>query len=833
MPLRLGQRKILTKRKRSRSAPPVLQSPSKKVKVKRKRWTNEQMEEALKAVASGMGINKAATEHNVPRTTLKDRISGRVQHKSNSGLPRYLNEDEEKDFAKFLKETASVGYGRSRKDVMNIAELYAKKKGVLRKSKITQGWWRQFVRRQEDLSLRRGDNTAHGRMDAVNEDTISHYFTLLKQTLKENNLTNSPGQIYNVDESGVPLDPKAPNVVTKKGAKKVRYRSTGKKGQITIVACGSATGQIIPPTVIFEAKNVNHSWTKNEIPGMCYGCSDSGWITTELFESWLCEHFLKHAVSERPLLLLLDGHSTHYQPRLIRYARDNQIILLCLPPHTTHEAQPLDCTVFSPLKAQWRAVCHEYFQANPGKVITKFNFVGLFTKAWSRSVTPANIIAGFKTCGIYPLDSSAIIVPQSKSDEIRLKGDHSTNTHLDNSVDDNGVENDVDDTFVDDANDSFTPEQEELFRKRYQEGYNLLIDPDYIRWIRIHHPESPLQTDLDNTSMISDFFPDIVPASPIALIENSKNLNSNSSPTPFDQSASDTEMVLSEQIQSSSTSSVKSGMVSSEHGQTSSTSKSISMTSKIVTHSENITIIYSTPTTSTISLSDYLVHPVPATNTVTTPTAPKRSFPRARLLTSDESLAMLEEKENAKKEALLEKEKRKIERAENKRKREESLQKKKEERARKAEEKARKQQEKAKAPSTRGRKKNKVTDATTHITSTAAVTLSESVSPMTHVTTDGTAIASASVTVTNVTSTSTAPCTSVRGHETSIGEVIDPNKCCMCFVSYEDDILEGTGADWIFCKCGRWLHEDCVEDIVKDSDGDERFCSFCLDKYTI
>ena len=36
----------------------------------------------------------------------------------------------------------------------------------------------------------------------------------------------------------------------------------------------------------------------------------------------------------------------------------------------------------------------------------------------------------------------------------------------------------------------------------------------------------------------------------------------------------------------------------------------------------------------------------------------------------------------------------------------------------------------------------------------------------------------------------TIPCTSVRGHETSIGEVIDPNKCCMCFVSYEDDILE-------------------------------------------
>ena len=81
--------------------------------------------------------------------------------------------------------------------------------------------------------------------------------------------------------------------------------------------------------------------------------------------------------------------------------------MLCLPPHTTHEAQPLDCTVFSPLKAKWRRVCHKYFQANPGKVITNFNFVSLFTKAFTQAVTPANLVAWFNSCGAYPLDSSS------------------------------------------------------------------------------------------------------------------------------------------------------------------------------------------------------------------------------------------------------------------------------------------------------------------------------------------------------------------------------------------------------------------------------------------
>ena len=180
---------------------------------------------------------------------------------------------------------------------------------------------------------------------------------------------DKPSQIYNVDESGVPLDPRPPNVVTVRGTKKVRYRSSGKKGQVTIVGCVSASGQPIPPMIIFDAQNLNHAWTKGEFPGTKYGLSANGWINTDLFEGWLSEHFLEHAVSARPLLLLLDVHSTHYQPQSVRFAKDHDVIMLCLPPHTSHESQPLDCGVFGPLKSQWTKVCHTWYQKNPGKVI--------------------------------------------------------------------------------------------------------------------------------------------------------------------------------------------------------------------------------------------------------------------------------------------------------------------------------------------------------------------------------------------------------------------------------------------------------------------------------
>ena len=134
-------------------------------------------------------------------------------------------------------------------------------------------------------------------------------------------------------------------MIATKGTRKVRYRASGRKGQVTIVGC---VGQVIPPMVIFDAQKLNTAWTEGEFPGTKYGLSSNGWINTELFESWLSEHFLEHAVTARPFLLLLDGHSTHYH---LRIAKQHDVIMLCLPPHTTHESQPLDCGVFGPLKS--------------------------------------------------------------------------------------------------------------------------------------------------------------------------------------------------------------------------------------------------------------------------------------------------------------------------------------------------------------------------------------------------------------------------------------------------------------------------------------------------
>jgi len=58
-----------------------------------------------------------------------------------------------------------------------------------------------------------------------NAEMMQHY--LLQDVLTKNGLMNVPHQICNVDESGVPLDLKALNVVAKKGSKKVVNRKEG------------------------------------------------------------------------------------------------------------------------------------------------------------------------------------------------------------------------------------------------------------------------------------------------------------------------------------------------------------------------------------------------------------------------------------------------------------------------------------------------------------------------------------------------------------------------------------------------------------------------------
>ena len=187
------------------------------------RWSNESMEAAMKAVYNGCSIKRAALEHNVPRTTLQDRITGNVEHGSKPGGKPYLNKAEETELANFLQVVSEIGYGKTRKQVMGIVESAVRdkekltKQKILRKQKISDGWFRRFIERQPQLCMRKGDSTAIARMDAMKkQEELDNYFISLKSILVKYDLINKPGQIFNVDETGMPLEHRSPRVLISK-----------------------------------------------------------------------------------------------------------------------------------------------------------------------------------------------------------------------------------------------------------------------------------------------------------------------------------------------------------------------------------------------------------------------------------------------------------------------------------------------------------------------------------------------------------------------------------------------------------------------------------------
>ena len=71
------------------------------------------MQAAMNSVLENdVSANKAAIIHRVPRSTLKDRLSGHIIHGHKPGPDPYLNVEEEKELSSHLIEAANIGMVR-------------------------------------------------------------------------------------------------------------------------------------------------------------------------------------------------------------------------------------------------------------------------------------------------------------------------------------------------------------------------------------------------------------------------------------------------------------------------------------------------------------------------------------------------------------------------------------------------------------------------------------------------------------------------------------------------------------------------------------------------
>lgn len=116
---------------------------------------------AVQSVRSGkLSIRKAAAEFNVPKSSLGNRVNGRVEHGKKNGPDTLLDPADEAKLAAFhLTYVSKHRYGRSREIVMRMATHMAEKQGKQVKGRcVSEKWWQNFLKRHPEVSKRASQN---------------------------------------------------------------------------------------------------------------------------------------------------------------------------------------------------------------------------------------------------------------------------------------------------------------------------------------------------------------------------------------------------------------------------------------------------------------------------------------------------------------------------------------------------------------------------------------------------------------------------------------------------------------------------------------------------
>ena len=323
------------------------------------RWTKEDMEKAITEAKSTKNIKSSANKYSIPYTTLRDHMSGRVSGENSRGHPTVLTAEEETEIVDACIIFAEWGFGLGRKEVEGIVGNYlkcTKKKNPFKDTIPGEGWWSGFMKRHPEIRKRKPQHLQMVRAKQSNRIIVNHWFTsCLEPALQNLDLFNKPEQIYNVDESGFPLSWTPKTILTKKGQKTPQALMAGSgRENITVQTCISGSGTLLPPYVVYKGERLMSNTTFGGPLASRYAVSHNGWMTEESFVDWLKALFIPSLPPTRPVLLILDGHKSHITYEVREIARDNNIHLLKLPPHTTHLLQPLDIGVFNRMKGTCR-----------------------------------------------------------------------------------------------------------------------------------------------------------------------------------------------------------------------------------------------------------------------------------------------------------------------------------------------------------------------------------------------------------------------------------------------------------------------------------------------
>ncbi|CAE7002810.1 hypothetical protein P3342_001681 [Pyrenophora teres f. teres] len=307
-----------------------------------------------------------AKRFGVDRTTLSRRHKGLRQSNATAHQhQQLLNPQQEHELVLYIERCTRRGLPPTREMVQNFAETIAK-------CSVSERWVSRFLNRHADeLTIKWSASIDRNRHNADSEERYKLWFDMLHSKID----------------------------------------------WMTLIACVCASGEALPPALIYEGKTgIQSSWVDGVEPHkheVLVANSPSGWKNNELGVAWLeqvFERFTKTKARRRWRLLILDGHGSHVSSDFIDSCDGNKILLAIFPPHATHSLQPLDVVLFAPLSSNYSRELDRYLQRSQGLVaVKKRDFFSVFWPAWSSTMSPGSIRKSFQATGVWPMDAQVIL----------------------------------------------------------------------------------------------------------------------------------------------------------------------------------------------------------------------------------------------------------------------------------------------------------------------------------------------------------------------------------------------------------------------------------------
>jgi 4-hydroxybenzoate polyprenyltransferase len=189
----------------------------------------------------------------------------------------------------------------------------------------------------------------------------------------------------------------------------VQRKDPGSRAWTSFIECISATGVALPPAVIFKGKSVQQQWFPVEKDGLddwLFTATEKGWTDRAVALEWLQRVFIPLTKPKDPTharLLILDGHDSYTADDFMWYCFQNNVHLVFLPAHTSHVLQPLDLSIFSPLKHAYRKYLNNINTWAESTVVGKRTMLRCLLKARQDAITARNIKTGWKAAGLWPV----------------------------------------------------------------------------------------------------------------------------------------------------------------------------------------------------------------------------------------------------------------------------------------------------------------------------------------------------------------------------------------------------------------------------------------------